>query len=232
MAKLLILQNSANPRSGERLETRFREWGHTTTSFRCLFEQFPPSLGGYDGLVISGGPNSAHDKLAFIDREKELLREAAAQGVPMLGICLGSQLLASALCGSDQVFRRSTCEVGYTTLSITDHAAADPIVPWQASELSMFVWHNDEIRAGHPDIRVLAASPLCPNHIWRFRDQPIWGVQGHPEITRSDAIAWFAEIRQSLLRDGADLGALIKSAHDAPTAKEMMRRFARLCEAS
>lgn len=229
MAKLLILQNSANPRSGERLEARFREWGHTTVPLHCIAGQFPSSLDGYDGIVISGGPNSARDELAFIQREKELLREAAARGVPMLGICLGSQLLAAALCGSDQIFRRSSCEVGFLPLSLTAEMASDPLAPYEAAELSMFVWHNDDVRAVHPDIRVLAASPLCPNQIWRFRDQLVWGVQGHPEITRADAIAWFAEVRESLLRDGADLYTLNQTAHDAPIAKEILREFAKLC---
>ena len=78
-------------------------------------------------------------------------------------------------------------------------------------------------------MKVLASSDLCPNHIWRYSDRPIWGVQGHPEITRHDALEWFEECRPVLERDGADIDKLKREAHDAPTAKSLMRRFAEFC---
>src|SRR3954452_4819736 len=230
MAHLLILQNSPNARAGERLAARFKEWGHHVTSCRCREGDIPQDLGPYQGIVISGGPNSASDDETFIKSEWRLLMKAAERGIPMFGICLGSQLLASVLGGPGTVFRRASCEIGYKMLKPTDDMTVDPIGPRGLTAISMFVWHNDEVRSDHPDMKVLASSDLCPNHIWRYPDRPIWGVQGHPEITRDDALEWFEECRPVLERDGADIDKLKREAHDAPTAKSLMRRFAKFCD--
>lgn len=209
--------------------TRFREWGHSITSCRCREGRIPEHLGPYQGIIISGGPNSAFDDEAFIKSEGRLLMTAAERSIPMFGICLGSQLLASVLCGPGAVFRRAFCEVGYKTLKVTDKMIFDPIGAKNSAAISMFVWHNDEVRADHPDMNVLASTELCPNQIWRYADRPIWGVQGHPEITREDALEWFEECRPVLERDGADIDRLKQNAHDAPVAKSLMRSFAELC---
>ena len=145
----------------------------------------------------------------------------------MLGICFGSQILASALCGRDQVFRREFCEIGYMDLTVTDAARHDPVTGSLGETVHMFVWHNDEVRADHPDMTILAISDLCPNQIWRYRDAPIWGIQGHPEITREQAPIWFEENRDRMERDGADIDELKASAHEAEEAKTMLTRFAR-----
>lgn len=113
-----------------------------------------------------------------------MLQQAERAGIPMLGICFGSQILASALCGRDQVFRRSFCEVGYKWLNVSEAAASDPIANSLGDQVYMFVWHNDEVAADHPDMTILASTDLCPNHIWRYRDRPIWGFR---DIRRSPA---------------------------------------------
>ena len=92
----------------------------------------------------------------------------------------------------------------------------------------MFVWHNDEVRADHPDMTIIADSDDCPNQIWRFRDAPIWGIQGHPEITAAQALVWFEENRTRMEKDGADVDALKASADEAADAKTMLTRFADL----
>ena len=232
MAHLLILQNSPNPKAGERLGARFAEWGHRITPYACRDNGFPKDLKPFQGIVISGGPNSANDNEPFLKSEARLLIEAANRGMPMLGICLGSQLLASVLCGPSTVFRRKRCEVGYKTMQPTSEMMLDPLAPTTDAELTMFVWHNDEVRADHPDMRILASSDLCPNQIWRHAVRPIWGVQGHPEITREDALEWFEESRAVLERDGADVDRLKHDAHDAPAAKCLMQRFAEHCSSS
>ena len=93
----------------------------------------------------------------------------------------------------------------------------------------MFVWHNDEVRADHPDMRILARTHDCPNQIWRFRDQPIWGIQGHPEVDRAQALRWFEMARPRLEADGAIIAELAAAADDAAEAKTMLHEFARLC---
>ncbi|MCH8271467.1 MAG: gamma-glutamyl-gamma-aminobutyrate hydrolase family protein, partial [Planctomycetes bacterium] len=160
-----------------------------TSAFDGEFLIDDAPLGGavYVGTPSASGGSVLRKNLTAIGRTcahaAELIERAAETGIPMLGICFGHQILASALCGRDQVFRRQTCEVGYRWLDVEPGAVDDSVARDLVPRVYMFVWHNDEVRAEHPDINVLATSPDCPNHIWRFRDLPIWGIQGHPEVT-------------------------------------------------
>ncbi len=224
--QLLYLGNGKKLQSVAKLDERFEQWGLTVDRYWAYDGAFPESLDRYGGIFVSGSPHGAYEDVPFIHREHELIREAAALDMPMLGICFGSQILASALCGKDQVFRRSFCEIAYKALPVTDAAHDDPICSDLGDSVTMFVWHNDEVRADHQDITIIAHSDLCPNHVWRYRDQPIWGIQGHPEITLEQAPIWFEENRERMERDGADVDALKASADEAAEAKTMLTRFA------
>lgn len=193
--------------------------------------ELPPAGEDYAGVYLSGSPRGSYEPLAWIEREHRFIEELADRGVPMLGVCFGSQMLASALCGRDQVFRRSDCEVGHKWLDVRNDASRDPLCRDLGRRVRMFVWHNDEIRHDHPDMRILASSDASPNHIWRHRDVPAWGVLGHLEITRAESPRWFERNRERLECDGADVDSLIADAHDASEAKTMLRNFLDLCRA-
>lgn len=223
--RLLYLQNGSKRATVSRLEERFAENGFAVDFVWAYGGEQPGALGGYDAVFVSGSPHGAYEDIPWIHRQHELLREVAARKLPTLGLCFGSQILGSALCGRDQVFRRATCEVGYMPLDLTPEAARDPLTSDLGRQVDMFVWHNDEVRAAHRDMRILAHSPDCPNHIWRYRDLPIWGIQGHPEVDAAQARAWFEDSRKRLEADGADVDALKTQAHDAADAKTMLRNF-------
>ncbi|MBF0865835.1 MAG: type 1 glutamine amidotransferase [Gluconobacter potus] len=227
--KLLFLGNGKARISSARLDLRFASHGLDVETFWAYGNEFPESLDGYSGIFLSGSPHGAYEDVPFIHQEHELIRDAADRGIPMLGICFGHQILASALCGRDQVFRRGQCEVGYKWLDVTSEAQADPVCSHLGAKMHMFVWHNDEVRADHPDMRVLASSDQCPNQVWRYRDRPVWGIQGHPEITLETAEDWFEASRARLEHDGADLDELMRTASEAEDAKLILDRFAGLC---
>lgn len=223
--RLLYLGNGPKLQSVAKLDDRFQSWGLEVDRFWAYSGEFPESLDPYDGIFISGSPHGAYEDIPFIHREHDLLRAAAEQEIPMLGICFGSQILASALCGRDQVFRRDDCEIGYKDLPLSADGQKDSVTGGLGESVHMFVWHNDEVRAEHPDMTVLARSDLCPNQIWRWRDQPIWGIQGHPEITKAQAPIWFEENRARMEKDGAVVDDLKSSADEAEHAKTMLTRF-------
>ncbi len=230
MKHLLYLGNGRKLQSVAKLDDRFEGWGLRVDRRWAWNGEFPASLDGYDGIFLSGSPHGAYEDVPFIRREHDLIREAAGRGIPMLGVCFGSQILASALCGGDQVFRRDFCEIGYKDLDVTPEAAADPLARDWGETVRMFVWHNDEVRAGHPDMVILASSDLCPNQVWRHRSLPAWGIQGHPEITRAQAPIWFEENRDRMTADGGDVDAFIAEADDALDAKTALTRFAELIQ--
>ena len=153
---------------------------------------------------------------------------ASKKDIPMLGICFGQQILASALCGREQVFRREKCEVGYKWLKTTNHILNDDISSHLGESVFMFVWHNDEVSPDHPDLRIIAYSDDCPNHIFRYKDKPIWGIQGHPEITLEESKNWFKENHEDLEKDGARINDLLRDVNEAIPAKMMIERFAKL----
>ena len=227
--RLLYLLNGTSRDTVSRLPDLFRAAGLAVDFAWAYDGEFPASLDPYDGIFLSGSPHGAYEDIPFIHREHDLIVEAADRDIPMLGICFGHQILASALCGRDQVFRRADCEVANKWLAVTPAAADDPIACELGQSVYMFVWHNDEVKAGHPDMEILAASDLCPNQIWRHRSKRAWGIQGHPEVTRDEARRWFESSRERLERDGADIAVLQATADDALAAKTMLGRFARLC---
>ncbi|KAB8313702.1 type 1 glutamine amidotransferase [Erwinia endophytica] len=224
--RLLYLHNGRTQHTIARLDERFESWGLEVDRYWAYQNQFPADLTAYDGIFLSGSPHGAYEDIPFIHREHQLINQAAELGIPILGICFGSQILASALCGRDQVFRRANCEIGNKWLQATPAAADDVIASGIVPQVYMFVWHNDEVRATHPDMTVLASSDQCPNQIWRYKDQPIWGIQGHPEITLQQAPLWFEQNRATMERDGADIDQLIATADEAVAAKSMLSRFA------
>ncbi len=231
-ARLLYLGNGRQLQSVAKLDERFESWGLQVERRWAYDGDFPDDLAGYDGIYLSGSPHGAYEDVDFIHREHDLIADAAAREMPMLGVCFGSQILASALCGRDQVFRRTSCEIGYKDLPVTEAARGDAVCGGLGEAVHMFVWHNDEVRAAHDDMKIIARSDDCPNQIWRYRDQPVWGIQGHPEITLDQAPIWFEENRERMEDDGADVDRLKAQADPATEAKTMLTRFADLVKSA
>lgn len=230
MIRIAYLENGPSRDETSSLSEHLASLGARLDGFWAFGDRFPADPSEFDGFILSGSPLSSYDRHEFITKEHTFIRAVADAGKPMLGLCFGSQILASALCGRDQVFRRNRCEVGYAPLMLSDAASSDSMTKLCAPTVEMFVWHNDEVRDDHPDMVVLASSHDCPNHIWRFRDLPVWGIQGHPEVTAKNGARWFGKCRVALENDGADVDALIADARDSAGGLEMLSAFVRRCQ--
>ena len=147
-----------------------------------------PSIEDIDALMIFGG--SMHvdqtDEHPWLEAEKELLREALERGVPVLGVCLGIQLLAEV--AGAPPYRSPEPEIGWHEIEITEAGAADPLIGPLAPSSEMFVWHH-YIAPLPPGAVTLARTPHCVQ-AFRIEGKPAWGLQFHAEVTREDLFGW------------------------------------------
>jgi len=139
----------------------------------------PPDWGQI--IILSGGPMSPHDLDAypFLRVEADFLRQALDLKVPILGLCLGHQLLADLLGGEVEDGQQ---EVGWLPVQLSEAGAKDPLFDEVPQEFFPFHYHNEQVVTLPPEATVLASSPLCPVQAFRYGQTPVWGVQFHPEI--------------------------------------------------
>ncbi|HEV2201773.1 MAG TPA: type 1 glutamine amidotransferase [Bryobacteraceae bacterium] len=149
----------------------------------------PLSIDGRTGVIIMGGPQSANDPDPGLGAEIRLIREAMARGVPILGVCLGAQLIAKAL--GARVFRNPAKEIGWAPVYFTEAAKDDPLFGGFASPTTFFHWHGEtfDLPAG---AEWLAYSDLCRHQAFRYGIN-VYGVQFHPEVTPEMIVDWSAQ---------------------------------------
>ena len=141
-----------------------------------------------DLLIILGGPISVNDSdmFPFIDAEIALLKHRMAVNKPTLGICLGAQLIASAL-GSD-VYSGNVKEIGWSDLYLTTAGEQSSLRYLQAEHCSMLHWHGEtfDLPGG---AELLASTEHYPNQAFRYGKT--LALQFHPEVNQHDMEKWF-----------------------------------------
>jgi len=140
------------------------------------------------GLIVLGGPMGVYEsgRYSWIAAEVERVGEAVRSGKPVIGICLGSQVLASAL--GARVFPHTRKEIGWDDIELLPGSQQDPLLRDLPSPLEVFHWHGDTFDLPEGAV-CLAQSRTCRNQIFRFGAKA-WGLQCHLEIERTDPITW------------------------------------------
>jgi GMP synthase-like glutamine amidotransferase len=160
-----------------------------------VFGEFPtwvPSSGpppdDFDALMVFGGSMHVdqNDEHRWLDPEKVFIREALERGTPILGVCLGSQLLAEAAGAAP--YRMSEPEIGWYDIEITEAGAADPLLGPLAPSVELFEWHH-YAAPPPPGAVELARTPACVQ-AFRIEGKPAWGLQFHAEVTRENLWSW------------------------------------------
>lgn len=198
MKKLLVFQHVAHELLGT-LNPLLKRAG-----FRIRYVNFArhpdaqPSLSGYDGLVILGGPMSANDspRLPHLNVEMKLIEEAMRRELPVLGICLGAQLIAKTLGAS--VYPNREKEIGWYDVSPTDEAGCDPLLMDLQVMEKIFQWHGETFDIPRSACH-LAFSPLCSNQAFRHGSK-VYGFQFHLEVDEPMIHRWLrvAENREEI----------------------------------
>jgi GMP synthase (glutamine-hydrolysing) len=165
----------------------------------------PPSLRGLQGLLVLGGAMGAGEVRAhpWLGPTKDLIVRAADRALPTLGICLGHQLVASALGGSVVANPRGR-EIGVRPVDWLPAAAGDPLfAPIVKAPCVAVYWNNDLIGRVPRNGSVLARGDTGEIQALRVGERA-WGVQFHPEVSPALALTWVEEERATGSRRGLD----------------------------
>ena len=176
------------------MESALKTGGHQLSCTHLYKDPIFPSIEKVDWLIIMGGPMGVHDETEhpWLKPEKEFIHQAIATGKTVLGICLGAQLIASAL--GSHVYKNQHKEIGWFDIhrnSKADTTVLSSAIPQQAE---VFHWHGDtfDIPAG---AQPLASSRACQNQGFIF-DNRVVGLQFHLETT--------PELVQELINNSRD----------------------------
>ena len=188
MKKLLVLQHVAHELLGT-LNPLLKRSG-----FRIRYVNFArhpdaqPNLEGYDGLVILGGPMSANDadRLSHLNVEMRLIEDALRRDIPVLGICLGAQLIAKTLGAA--VYPNHEKEIGWYDISPTAEARCDPLLMALQATEKIFQWHGETFDIPRSTCH-LALSSLCANQAFRYGNKA-YGFQFHLEVDEPMIHRW------------------------------------------
>jgi GMP synthase-like glutamine amidotransferase len=166
----------------------------------------PSEVGDYAGLLVLGGPMSANDtgKYSFLGETMALIRAFAAADRPVLGICLGAQIIARAFGG--EVYRMKRLESCYHTMQVTPEGRSDAVFSALGPEVTSFQNHFEAVRNVQGAV-TLATGGACPVQAFRV-GRAIYATQFHPEVTIDIVRDWirkfgatFTEHEPRLLTD-------------------------------
>jgi len=152
------------------------------TAYTLFFEKefLIPPIEHIDWLVVMGGPMSVHDeeKFQWLKIEKEFIRKCIDANKTVIGICLGSQLVAEAL--GARVFKNTFPEIGIMPVEWTEEAQANFLFNHFPKSQNVFHWHGDTFDLPARSIHLAKTNP-CRNQAFIFRNNII-GLQFHPEV--------------------------------------------------
>jgi GMP synthase-like glutamine amidotransferase len=151
-------------------------------------ERVPGSASGFSGLGFMGGAMSVNDDIDWIAAELELIRDAVAKGIPVIGHCLGGQLLSKALGGV--VSASPIKEIGWSAVESEDNTLAREWLGADPRRFVAFQWHGETFTIPPGGERILR-SEHCPNQAYVVGDRHL-GMQCHVEMTADMVEDWCA----------------------------------------
>lgn len=167
------------------IEVWAKSRGHRLSSTRLYLDERPAQPDTMDCLIVMGGPMGVHDEAMFpwLAEEKRAISLAIEAEKPVLGVCLGAQLIADVL--GARVYPNAQKEIGWFPIELTTEGQASPFFAHMAPKTEVFHWHGDtfEIPAGAVHA---ARSEACENQAYIYNERVV-GLQFHMETTPQSA---------------------------------------------
>ena len=227
MPRVLVFQHVAVEPLGT-LDALIRARGHRIRFHN--FERYPdaqPDVDHYRGLIVLGGPMNVEDqhRRPHLTTELRAIERALEQGKPVLGICLGAQLLAHVL--GAPVRRHAHAEIGWYDLGLSADGRRDTVLGAAGERLPVFQWHSYSYELPHGATH-LARTETCEQQAFRF-GRNAYGFQFHleadaavierwlelPSLRAELAAAGLAADAQAILADTARLASATRTSADA-----------------
>jgi GMP synthase (glutamine-hydrolysing) len=172
---------------------------HHASHAPFAYPGIPSKAGDYAGLLVFGGPMSANDtdKHPFLTETMDLIRKFAAVDRPILGICLGAQVIARAFGG--EVYRMDRLESGFYTMDVTSEGRRDPVFSALGADVTSFHNHFEAVRNVR-DAVPLATGGACPIQAFRI-GRATYATQFHPEVTIDIVRDWIRKFGTTFTKD-------------------------------
>jgi GMP synthase (glutamine-hydrolysing) len=207
LPKILSVQNIRFETLGL-LEQMFLHDGYHVEKVNAQIESVTTSPFEYDAIVILGGPMSVYDNLPYLQKEQELIRNAIKNDTPVLGICLGSQLIAQAAGG--RVYKGKKKEIGWYNVYLTPASSNDIFRGFTDKTIRIFQWHGDTYDLP-ANTKILAYSDLYPQ---AFRIGSAVGVQFHFEVNELLIQTWMKEYSAELAAENIEPKSILPAPYE------------------
>jgi GMP synthase (glutamine-hydrolysing) len=185
-----------------------------------------PAHFDYRGVVVSGSWSMVTDREPWSEASAGYLRDAAAHGVPILGVCYGHQLLAHAF-GGEVGYNPSGRHAGTALVETTTSVESDALFAPLPRKLVVQVSHSQSVLRLPQGAVLLARAAGDPHQAFRLGER-VWGVQFHPEFDEVVSRRYIELRREKIISEGLDPDALIASVQPSPHGVQLLRRFAEL----
>jgi GMP synthase-like glutamine amidotransferase len=188
MSDVLLVQNTRIEGSGY-LGDLLKEDGFDIQSVHAKHEALPDKK--FSLVVVLGAPESANDNLLYLQEEQKLIKQCVEEHIPVLGICLGSQLIAKTFGG--KVYRGPKKEIGFYN-DLTSQTNSSLFSGFE-NPFTVFHWHGDTFDLPEGAVR-LASSENYPNQAFQFKSAV--GLQFHLEVNEEMVNLWLDKTEEKL----------------------------------